>query len=152
MGICTLNWNEQPAAECRGGALAVGNFDGVHRGHQVLVAEAARQARTLGGPAVALTFDPHPLQILRPASFQPLLTTVPYRAELLHAAGADHVVVLETTGHGTGSGTITGTMTFDRKDYGMNGGIPFVQIGDHVDVTIHLKVKRVSGPPISLKS
>jgi len=61
-------------------------------------------------------------------------------------------VVLETTGRGTGSGTITGTMTFNRKDYGMNGGIPFVQIGDHVDVTIHLKVKRVSGPPISLKS
>jgi polyisoprenoid-binding protein YceI len=55
------------------------------------------------------------------------------------------------TGAGTGSGAITGTMTFDRKDYGMNKGIPFVKIGDHVDVTVDLKGKRVSGPPVDLK-
>ena len=55
------------------------------------------------------------------------------------------------TGAGTGSGAITGTMTFDRKDYGMNKGIPFVKIGDHVDVTVDLKGKRVSGPPVGLK-
>ncbi len=85
-----------PAA-CRGGVLTLGNFDGVHRGHQALIAEAARQARTLGGPAVAVTFDPHPLQLLRPAAFQPLLTTIEHRAELLHAAGADHVLILQTT-------------------------------------------------------
>jgi polyisoprenoid-binding protein YceI len=52
---------------------------------------------------------------------------------------------------GTGSAAITGTMTFDRKDYGMNKGIPFVKIGDHVDVTVDLKGKRVSGPPVDLK-
>jgi polyisoprenoid-binding protein YceI len=52
---------------------------------------------------------------------------------------------------GRGSGAITGTMTFDRKDYGMNKGIPFVKIGDHVDVTVHLQGKRVSGPPVDLK-
>jgi polyisoprenoid-binding protein YceI len=55
------------------------------------------------------------------------------------------------TSAGTGSGAITGTMTFDRKDYGMNKGIPFVKIGDHVDVTVDLKGKRVSGPPVDLK-
>jgi riboflavin kinase/FMN adenylyltransferase len=82
---------------CRGGVLTLGNFDGVHRGHQALVAEAARQARTLGRPAVAVTFDPHPLLLLRPAAFQPLLTTIEYRADLLHVAGADHVLILETT-------------------------------------------------------
>ncbi len=82
---------------CRGGVLTLGNFDGVHRGHQVLVAEASRQAHALGCPAVAVTFDPHPLQLLRPAAFQPLLTTIEHRAELLHAAGADHVLILETT-------------------------------------------------------
>jgi polyisoprenoid-binding protein YceI len=70
----------------------------------------------------------------------------------LRGVSKPQTVVLKTTGHGTGSGTITGTMTFNRKDYGMNGGIPFVQIGDHVDVTIHLKVKRVSGPPLQFKS
>jgi hypothetical protein len=42
-------------------------------------------------------------------------------------------------------------MTFDRKDYGMNKGIPFVKIGDHVDVTVDLKGKRVSGPLVDLK-
>lgn len=82
---------------CRGAVLTLGNFDGVHRGHQALVAEAARQAAALGRPAVAVTFDPHPLQILRPAAFKPLLTTIEHRAELLHAAGANHVLILETT-------------------------------------------------------
>jgi len=59
-------------------------------------------------------------------------------------------VVLKTTGRGQSSGSIKGTMTFNRKDYGMNGGIPFVSIGDHVDVNVDLKVKRVSGPPLTL--
>jgi riboflavin kinase/FMN adenylyltransferase len=79
------------------GVLTLGNFDGVHRGHQALIDETARQARSLGCPAIAATFDPHPLQILRPAAFQPLLTTVEDRANLLREAGAHHVLVLETT-------------------------------------------------------
>ena len=83
--------------ECQGGAIAVGNFDGVHRGHQALAAETVRQSRALGGSAVAVTFDPHPTQILRPESFQPLLTTPAYRAELLQSYGIDHVLILETT-------------------------------------------------------
>ena len=49
---------------------------------------------------------------------------------------------------GTGSGEVHGTMVFDRKDYGMNKGIPFVRIGDSVDVTVDLKAKRTSGPPV----
>jgi polyisoprenoid-binding protein YceI len=55
------------------------------------------------------------------------------------------------TGAGTGSGAITGTMAFDRKDYGMNKGIPFIKIADRVEVTVDLKGKRVSGPPVDLK-
>jgi riboflavin kinase/FMN adenylyltransferase len=78
-------------------AVAVGNFDGVHRGHQHLLGELAARARELGGPAVALTFDPHPLQILRPLQFPPLLTTVYDRAELMRQHGATEVVVLRTT-------------------------------------------------------
>jgi riboflavin kinase/FMN adenylyltransferase len=77
--------------------VAVGNFDGVHRGHAALVAELRRQARAVGGPAVAVTFDPHPLKVLRPEQFQPVLTTVSERARLLHGCGADAVLFLKTT-------------------------------------------------------
>jgi polyisoprenoid-binding protein YceI len=52
---------------------------------------------------------------------------------------------------GSGSGTINGTMAFDRKEYGMNSGIPFIKIANRVEVTVALKVKRVSGPPLVFK-
>jgi polyisoprenoid-binding protein YceI len=55
------------------------------------------------------------------------------------------------TGQGTGEGAIAGTMAFDRKDYGMNKGIPFVTIADRVEVIVDLKGKRVSGPPVVFK-
>jgi len=50
-----------------------------------------------------------------------------------------------------GEGEIKGKMAFDRKDYGMNKGIPFVTIADRVEVTVNLKAKRISGPPLVLK-
>jgi polyisoprenoid-binding protein YceI len=52
---------------------------------------------------------------------------------------------------GSGSGEIKGTMAFDRKDYGMNKGIPLVKIADRVEVIVDLKGKRVSGPPLVFK-
>ena len=52
---------------------------------------------------------------------------------------------------GSGSGQVKGTMAFDRKDYGMTHGIPFVTIADRIEVTVDLKVKRVSGPPLVFK-
>jgi len=55
------------------------------------------------------------------------------------------------TGKGTGSGTLAGKMAFDRKQYGMNSGIPFIKIANRVEVTVNLKGKRVSGPPVALK-
>jgi polyisoprenoid-binding protein YceI len=60
-------------------------------------------------------------------------------------------LTLVVTGAGTGSGTIKGSMAFDRKDYGMNSGIPFIKIADRVEVTVDLNAKRVSGPPVNLK-
>ena len=60
-------------------------------------------------------------------------------------------LTLKVSGVGTGSGTITGTMAFDRKDYGMNSGIPFIKIANRVEVNVALKGKRVSGPPLALK-
>jgi polyisoprenoid-binding protein YceI len=58
---------------------------------------------------------------------------------------------LTVSGKGTESGEINGKMVFNRKDYGMNKGIPFIRIADHVDVNFHLKEKRVSGPPLAFK-
>jgi polyisoprenoid-binding protein YceI len=55
------------------------------------------------------------------------------------------------TGKGAGSGEIKGTMAFDRKDYGMNKGFPFIKIADRVEVTVDLQGKRVSGPPLVFK-
>ena len=60
-------------------------------------------------------------------------------------------LIVTVSGGGTGSGDIKGTMAFDRKQYGMNSGIPFIRIADRVEVTVDLKAKRVSGPPVDLK-
>jgi riboflavin kinase / FMN adenylyltransferase len=97
MATYLFDWKEPAPNECREGALTFGNFDGVHRGHSALVQELRRQSRASGGPAVAVTFDPHPLQLLQPARFQPLLTTPHDRAQLLQACGADHVLILRTS-------------------------------------------------------
>ena len=58
---------------------------------------------------------------------------------------------LTLTGKGTGSGEIRGTMAFDRKDYGMTSGIPFIRIADRVEVSVNLKGTRISGPPVVFK-
>ncbi|MBV8359690.1 MAG: YceI family protein [Deltaproteobacteria bacterium] len=61
------------------------------------------------------------------------------------------VLMLKVSGRGTGSGVITGTMVFDRKNFGMNSGIPFITIANHVEVSVSLRGKRVSGPPLVFK-
>jgi polyisoprenoid-binding protein YceI len=58
---------------------------------------------------------------------------------------------LNVSGKGTGVGTVKGTMAFDRKEFGMNSGIPFIKIADRVEVTVDLAGKRVSGPPLVFK-
>ncbi|HEV2172450.1 MAG TPA: YceI family protein, partial [Nitrospira sp.] len=57
-------------------------------------------------------------------------------------------LTLAVSGKGTGSGQIKGTLYFDRKDYGMNSGIPFIKIANRVEVNVALKGNRVSGPPL----
>jgi polyisoprenoid-binding protein YceI len=59
-------------------------------------------------------------------------------------------LTLTASGKGTPSGTIVGVMAFDRKEYGMNSGIPFIKIADRVEVKVDLKWQRVSGPPLAL--
>jgi len=58
---------------------------------------------------------------------------------------------LTLTGKGTGNGEIKGTMAFDRKEFGMNSGIPFIKIADRVEVNVALKGHKVSGPPLVFK-
>jgi polyisoprenoid-binding protein YceI len=60
-------------------------------------------------------------------------------------------LAFQVTGKGTGSGSIKGIMAFDRKQYGMNSGIPFIKIADRVEVNVDLNGKRVSGPPVVFK-
>jgi riboflavin kinase/FMN adenylyltransferase len=73
---------------------AIGNFDGVHRGHREILAAVVDEARSAGARAVAITFDPHPEQFLRPARAPRLLTLMPERLRLLASTGIDAVMVL----------------------------------------------------------
>ena len=59
----------------------------------------------------------------------------------------DEKIAFDLNGKGTGHGTLKGTMAFDRKDYGMNSGIPFIKIADRVEVNVDLTADRVGGPP-----
>jgi riboflavin kinase/FMN adenylyltransferase len=97
MAAHVIDWQAVPPGECRGGAVTIGNFDGVHRGHAALLAEVRREADDIRGPAVALTFDPPPAELLRPGQAPPRLTTPEDRSRLLHDLGADHVLVLRAT-------------------------------------------------------
>lgn len=77
-----------------GSVVCIGVFDGVHRGHQSLIALARRTADDLEVPLVAITFDPHPMAVVGPRIAPTSLASLEYRRELLHAAGADDVEVL----------------------------------------------------------
>jgi riboflavin kinase / FMN adenylyltransferase len=78
----------------RGAVVAIGNFDGVHRGHRAVIAAALQRARALGRPAAALTFEPHPRSFFRPD--EPLFRLTDERAKLrlLAATGLDGAIVL----------------------------------------------------------
>jgi riboflavin kinase/FMN adenylyltransferase len=83
-------------AEARGGAVAIGNFDGVHRGHIAIVKRLLERADEVGGAAIVFTFDPHPVRLLRPEQCPPPLTWTERKAELLAAHGVDWIVAYPT--------------------------------------------------------
>ena len=76
--------------------VTIGNFDGVHLGHQQLFAEVAQKAYRNGGTSVAITFEPHPLQVLRPGGIK-LISNCEQKAELIRMAGIDVLVVVPFT-------------------------------------------------------
>jgi riboflavin kinase/FMN adenylyltransferase len=84
----------QAHADLRGSVVCIGVFDGVHRGHQSLIALARHEANELGVPLVVITFDPHPMAVVGPRVAPTSLASLPCRLELLERAGADDVEVL----------------------------------------------------------
>ncbi len=81
-------------ATLRGGVAAIGNFDGVHRGHRAVVEAAVARARALNAPAVAVTFEPHPRVVLQPGAAMFRLTDERAKLRLLAATGLDGALVL----------------------------------------------------------
>jgi riboflavin kinase/FMN adenylyltransferase len=75
----------------------IGVFDGVHRGHQQIIGRAVERARELHRPAVVITFDPHPAEVVRPGTHPTALTTPHHKAELVEALGADVLCLLPFT-------------------------------------------------------
>lgn len=83
--------------EVRGTVCTIGTFDGVHRGHQLVLQRLAERARAHGLPAVLVTFEPHPLEVVNPAAAPPLLTLGDEKSEVLAESPLDYVVVLPFT-------------------------------------------------------
>ena len=88
----------EQARRLRGAVLAIGNFDGVHRGHRAVFNTAIRRARAAGRPAAALTFEPHPRSYFRPDERSFRLTDQATKLRLLAGTGLDGVVVLKFDG------------------------------------------------------
>lgn len=82
--------------ELRGGALTIGNFDGVHLGHARLIERLVARARDIGGPSVVFTFDPHPVRLLRPDRAPWPLTWTERKARLLDELGVDWTIAYPT--------------------------------------------------------
>ncbi len=78
----------------RGAAVAIGNFDGVHRGHKALIAAAREKAAALSAPTGVITFEPHPLQILRPDKAPKRLSPLRTKAKILAELGVDLIFAL----------------------------------------------------------
>ena len=92
MGFRRIPGDERLPAALRGGVVAIGNFDGVHRGHQAVLQRALDEARRRGAPALVLTFEPHPRKVFRPDVPLFILTPPPMKARLLASLGFDAVV------------------------------------------------------------
>lgn len=77
--------------------VTIGSYDGVHRGHQLIIGRTVELARELGVPSVVVTFDPHPSEVVRPGSHPPLLAAHHRRAELMAGLGVDALLILPFT-------------------------------------------------------
>jgi riboflavin kinase/FMN adenylyltransferase len=116
---------EASGGALRGGAIAIGNFDGVHHGHQALLAAARALAAEAGARSAALTFDPHPVRVLRPGLAPPILTPLPRKLEILAGLGLDAAVVQPFTLDYAG----TSAAEFVHRDLVAGLGVAHVVVG-----------------------
>ncbi|QDV33422.1 riboflavin biosynthesis protein RibF [Tautonia plasticadhaerens] len=122
--MITLDSLAQVPEPLRRGVLSIGNFDGVHLGHAELIRHLRRLAGTLGVPAIALTFDPHPIAVLRPEQAPAPLTWSTRKAELLGGLGVDEVGVFRSGPWLLG---LTAREFFDRVVLGQFDAIGLVE-------------------------
>lgn len=111
----------QDSAAYRSGFVSIGNFDGVHLGHQRMISTLVRHARQASRPSVVLTFDPHPLELLAPAKAPPRLCTPRQKADLIAELGVDCLIVYPTD---AGLLNLTPREFFDRvlmQEVGVSG-------------------------------
>ncbi len=141
----------------RGGIIALGNFDGFHRGHQVVAGEAINWARAEGRPAIIATFDPHPVRHFAPTAAPFRLTTLDQRQELFEAAGADAMLVFQFDGELAGTTAqdfvqellvrqlgAAGVVTGEDFTFG-NGRVGNVQVLDELGAAVGMQARAV-GP------
>jgi riboflavin kinase/FMN adenylyltransferase len=107
-------------AHLRGAIIALGNFDGFHRGHQAVVARAIEQARAEDRPAIVATFDPHPVRLFVPDAPPFRLTTLDQRERLFGAAGADAMLVFKFD-HALASRSAEEFVAMLAQDFGAAG-------------------------------
>ncbi len=81
----------------KGGIVTVGNFDGVHLGHQKMLRDVAERAASLGIPSVVVTFDPHPLKVLRPEEAPKMIQTLRQREEAIEGCGIEAILIVSFT-------------------------------------------------------
>lgn len=91
-GFVRISGEEAVPARLRGGVVAIGNFDGIHRGHQAVLERALEEARRRNVPALVLTFEPHPRKVFRPDVPLFVLTPPHVKARLIEALGFDAVI------------------------------------------------------------
>jgi riboflavin kinase/FMN adenylyltransferase len=90
-----VTWPDQIGGLEKGSCVTIGNFDGVHIGHQRLIARVRDLAAGLGVPSVVITFEPHPLRFFTGKKTPPFITLYEQRSELIKALGIDHLLCLE---------------------------------------------------------